>query len=132
VLKEIESAGAVVFCPSNPWVSIDPILALPGLRSVLAAKTVLAVSPIIAGQTVKGPAAKMYTELGIQPSALAVANHYADLLSAFVLDIVDQSMEQEFTIPIKITQTLMKTRADRLHLAQDVLHLIQSLQNTSQ
>ncbi|MGB8214598.1 MAG: 2-phospho-L-lactate transferase [Anaerolineales bacterium] len=124
VLEAIQSASAVVFCPSNPWVSIDPILALPGLRTALAPKTVLAVSPIIGGQTVKGPAAKMYTELGIRPSALAVANHYAGLLSGFVLDKVDSGMVDEFLIPVTITQTLMKTRDDRCRLAQDVLNLI--------
>jgi LPPG:FO 2-phospho-L-lactate transferase len=124
VLKSIGKADAVVICPSNPWVSIDPILALAGLRSALARKTVFAVSPIIGGQTVKGPAAKMYTELGIRPSALAVARHYGDLLSGFILDIVDESMAKEFTIPIKITRTLMKTRADRRRLALDVLNLI--------
>jgi LPPG:FO 2-phospho-L-lactate transferase len=124
VLKSIEEADAVVFCPSNPWVSIDPILALVGVRSALATKTVLAVSPIIGGRTVKGPAAKMFTELGIQPSALAVARHYADLLSGFILDIIDKAMAKEFTIPITITQTLMKTRDDRRRLAQDVLNLI--------
>jgi len=130
VLRSIEEADAVVLCPSNPWVSIDPILALTGLRSALAAKTVLAVSPIIGGQTVKGPAAKMYTELGIQPSALAVARHYADILSGFILDIVDESMAHEFAIPVSVTQTLMKSRDDRRLLAQDVLHLILALQNT--
>ncbi|MGD0752287.1 MAG: 2-phospho-L-lactate transferase, partial [Anaerolineales bacterium] len=110
VLKSIVEADGVVICPSNPWVSIDPILALVGLRSALAKKTVLAVSPIIGGQTVKGPAAKMYTELGICPSALAVARHYEDLLSGFILDIVDEPIAKEFTIPTKITRTLMKNR----------------------
>ena len=124
VLKSIEEADAVVLCPSNPWVSIDPILALVGLKAALATKTVIAVSPIIGERTVKGPAAKMFFELGIQPSALAVARHYADLLSGFILDIVDKSIAKEFTIPITITQTLMKTRDDRCHLAQDVLNLI--------
>ncbi len=124
VMESIEGADAVVFCPSNPWVSIDPILAVAGLRPALAAKPVVAVSPIIGGQTVKGPAAKMYTELGIQPSALAVASHYADLLSGFVLDNVDKALAKDFSIPTLITQTLMKTRSDRRRLAQDVLHLL--------
>ncbi|MGD0877159.1 MAG: 2-phospho-L-lactate transferase [Anaerolineales bacterium] len=124
VLKSICAADAVIICPSNPWVSIDPILALNGLRSALARKTVFAVSPIIGGQTVKGPAAKMFSELGIRPSALAVARHFGDLLSGFVLDIFDEPMAKEFTIPLKITHTLMKTRNDRRLLAQDVLNLI--------
>jgi LPPG:FO 2-phospho-L-lactate transferase len=128
VIEAIEKADAIVLCPSNPWVSIDPILALAGIRSSLAAKTVVAVSPIIGGLTVKGPAAKMYTELGIRPSPLAVAHHYIDLLSGFILDIVDEGMAKEFTVPITISQTIMKTRDDRLYLAQDVLNLIQKLQ----
>ena len=95
----------------------------PGNR----AKTVVAVSPIIGGQTIKGPAAKMFTELGIQPSAVAVARHYGDLLSGYVLDIIDADLASEITIPCYITQTLMKNRDDRRHLAQDVLNFIQIL-----
>jgi LPPG:FO 2-phospho-L-lactate transferase len=124
VLESIKAADAIIFCPSNPWVSIDPILSLPGIRSALAAKPVLAVSPIIGGQAVKGPAAKMYAELGIQPSALAVAHHYADLLTGFIMDNVDRNMAKDLSIPTFITQTLMKTHDDRRHLAQDVLHLL--------
>src|SRR6185503_2850541 len=71
----LQSADAVVICPSNPWVSIDPILKIIPIKN----KPVYAVSPIIGGETVKGPAAKMYRELGIEPSALAVANHYRGL-----------------------------------------------------
>ena len=127
VLKSIQEAYAVVLCPSNPWVSIDPILALPGLRSALAAKIVLAVSPIIGGQTVKGPAAKMYIELGFRPSALAVARHYADFLTGFILDMVDEAMAKECKVPVTITHTIMKNRNDRRRLAQDVLNLIQTL-----
>ncbi len=124
VLESIKASDAIIFCPSNPWVSIDPILSLPGIRSALDARPILAVSPIIGGQTVKGPAAKMYAELGIQPSALAVAHHYAGLLTGFVLDDVDRAMAKELSIPTLITQTLMKSRDDRRRLAQDVLHLL--------
>ena len=87
----------------------------------------MAVSPIIGGQTIKGPAAKMFMELGIQPSAVAVARHYGDLLSGYVLDIIDADLASELTIPCNITQTLMKNRDDRRHLAQDVLNFIQTL-----
>jgi LPPG:FO 2-phospho-L-lactate transferase len=130
VLEAIEKADAVVICPSNPWVSIDPILAVAGIRSALAAKRIVAVSPIIGGQTVKGPAAKMCTELGILPSALAVAEHYRSLLSGFVLDTVDSGLKnnvQRLNIKALVTNTLMKTQADRRRLAQDVLNLIQTL-----
>jgi LPPG:FO 2-phospho-L-lactate transferase len=130
VLEAIEKADAVVICPSNPWVSIDPILAVAGIRSTLAVKRIVAVSPIIGGQTVKGPAAKMYTELGILPSALAVAEHYRGLLSGFVIDTIDSGLEnnvQRLNVKALATNTLMKTQDDRRRLAQDVLNLIQTL-----
>jgi LPPG:FO 2-phospho-L-lactate transferase len=129
VLEAIEQADAVVVCPSNPWVSIDPILAVAGIRSALAAKLVVAVSPIIGGQAVKGPAAKMFTELGIQSSALAVARHYGMILSGFVLDKVDANQAPNISIPTWVTNILMKDQDDRRRLAQDVLNLIQTLQS---
>jgi LPPG:FO 2-phospho-L-lactate transferase len=130
IMDAIDKADAVVICPSNPWVSIDPILALNGLRSVLVGKIVVAVSPIIQGDTVKGPAAKMYTELGIAPSALAVAHHYSDLLSGIMIDKEDSGLAKDFSIPVTIAHTLMKTRNDRRSLAKDVLDSIQSLRNS--
>jgi len=127
VLNAIEQADAVVVCPSNPWVSIDPILTVVGIRSALAAKHIVAVSPIIGGRTVKGPAAKMYTELGLPPSALSVAHHYGKLLSGFVLDRVDSSLSKIISIPTLVTNILMQTQADRRRLAEDVLNLIRTL-----
>jgi LPPG:FO 2-phospho-L-lactate transferase len=129
VLEAIEAADAVVICPSNPWVSIDPILALipsPFSRLAVVGK-VIGVSPIIGGQTVKGPAAKMYAELGIQPSALAVAKHYHNLLTDFIIDTADANLEkdiQKLKVRTLVTNTLMKTTDDRCRLAQDVLNLI--------
>jgi LPPG:FO 2-phospho-L-lactate transferase len=128
VLEAIRAADAVVFCPSNPWVSIDPILALAPIPARSAGVRVFAVSPIIGGQTVKGPAAKMYRELGIQPSALAVARHYQELLSGFVLDTVDAHLAaevQQLGLQLLVVNTLMKTSADRQRLAEDVLHFIE-------
>ncbi|NOY98165.1 MAG: 2-phospho-L-lactate transferase [Chloroflexi bacterium] len=131
VPEAIEAADAVVFCPSNPWVSIDPILAVAGLKSGSGAATpVVAVSPIIGGKAVKGPAAKMYTELGIQPSALAVAEHYQNLLTGFVLDQIDADLEesiQNLNLQTMVTDTIMKTLADRRRLAEDVLNFITNL-----
>lgn len=127
VLEAINQADAVVICPSNPWVSIDPILAMAGLRSAIAAKYVVAVSPIIGRQTIKGPAAKMYIELGVQPSALAVARHYGKLLSGFLLDKVDANLVQNISIPTLATNILMKNQDVRRRLAQDVLNLINTL-----
>lgn len=146
--EAIQSADAVVICPSNPWVSIDPILQVFALApSPLSAplhlppnsgnlggekergkgKRVIAVSPIIGGQAVKGPAAKMYSELGIQPSALAVAQHYRDLATGFVLDKVDSHLESDIrslNMQTLTTKTLMKNIKDRRRLAEDVLHFI--------
>jgi LPPG:FO 2-phospho-L-lactate transferase len=127
VMEAIEAAEAVVLCPSNPWVSIDPILAVAGLRSALAAKAVFAVSPLIGGKTVKGPAAKMYSELGIHPSAFSVARHYRGLLTGFVLDQVDAAQEravENLNIRTLVTDTLMNHLTDRARLAGDVLNFI--------
>lgn len=123
-LEAIRSADAVVICPSNPWVSIDPILGVRGVRQAVKAKITVAVSPIIGGQTVKGPAAKMYAELGIQPSALAVAGHYRGLLRGFVLDMVDEALASQVAIPALTTDTMMDSLTKRAKLAGDVLHFI--------
>jgi LPPG:FO 2-phospho-L-lactate transferase len=126
VKEALETADAVVICPSNPWVSVDPILKV--VKEIK--KPVVAVSPIIGGKTVKGPAAKMYAELGIEPSALAVAKHYRNILTGFVLDNADSSMErgvQKLNIKTMVTDTLMNHLTVRARLAQDVLHFIGSL-----
>jgi LPPG:FO 2-phospho-L-lactate transferase len=126
VIEAIEKADAVIFCPSNPWVSIDPILKV--VKEIK--KPVVAVSPIIGGKTVKGPAAKMYAELGIEPSALAVAEHYQHLLTGYVLDHVDVELQKKVNrlhIKTFVTDTLMNHLTDRARLANDVLHFIGSL-----
>lgn len=126
-LEAIERADAVVFCPSNPWVSIDPILAVPGISLAITKKSTVAVSPIISGLAVKGPAAKMFFEMGIRPSASAVAHHYENLLSGFIMDYRDADLSSELTIPFRTTNTMMKSRTDRRRLAEDVLNLIKHL-----
>lgn len=148
VLEAIEAADAIIICPSNPWVSIDPILEVisklgirnkevftaPGSYSLIpnpySLIPVVAVSPIIGGQTVKGPAAKMYAELGIPPSALAVAAHYKNLLTGFVLDDIDVALVpdvQNLNVQTHVANTLMKTASDQCRLAEDVLNFIQRL-----
>ena len=126
----IQSADAIIICPSNPWVSIDPILRVlsPLPKREGLGVRVFAISPIIGGQTVKGPAAKMFRELGIEPSALAVANHYCDLVNGFVLDKIDEQLKGDIGINMStmVTNTLMKDRNDRSRLAQDVLHFIEA------
>jgi LPPG:FO 2-phospho-L-lactate transferase len=130
VLEALRSADLVVFCPSNPWVSIDPILALAGVRRTLQEERarrelpVAAISPIIGGKTVKGPAAKMFSELGITPSALAVSEHYREICSGFVLDRLDEEQAQAIRVlgmQSLVTDTLMNSSADRIRLADEVL-----------
>jgi len=134
-LEAVEAADVVILAPSNPWVSIDPILAVPGYREVLARKTVVAVSPLIAGRALKGPAAKIYRELSIDPSAASVANHYREFLTGFVFDTVDrdglEKIEQWRIIPL-ITDIIMKDEQDRVRLAQEVLSFCESIFNRSQ
>jgi len=89
--------------------------------------SIIAVSPIIGGQAVKGPAAKMYAELGIQPSALAVAEHYRGLINGFVLDNVDEELAEQIDIPTLTTDTLMNSLTKRARLATDVLHFIRRI-----
>ena len=120
--------GAVIVCPSNPYISIDPILALPGVRAALGAcrAPVIAVSPIVGGQAVKGPTAKMMAERGFAPSAAAVANHYAGLIDGFVLDEADRPQAAEIAasgVAVEVTATVMTTRAEKQALARAVLAL---------
>ena len=124
VLEALHRADLVVLCPSNPWVSLDPILAVPGVKEALGMRRVVGVSPIIAGKTVKGPAAKMFSELGIPATAEAVAAHYGSLLSGFVLDEQDADQAeavQGLDILPYVTDTIMKSRSDRRRLALEVL-----------
>ena len=110
--------------PSNPYVSIGPMLAIPGLRAALAAcrAPVVAVSPIVGGQAVKGPAAKMMRERGIVPSPAAVAAEYGSLLDGFVIDEADRAEAAAITGPrVRVAQTLMHGDTERRHLARDVL-----------
>lgn len=127
VLDALQRADAVVICPSNPWVSIAPILAVPGVRAAINRRATVAVSPIIGGTAVRGPAAKMFAEMGITPSALAVAEHYRGLVGSFVLDVIDSELEGDiarYIERVRLTHTLMKTPRDRRQLAEDVLNFI--------
>lgn len=122
--KALEEAELVIICPSNPWVSIDPILGIEDTRQLLASKTIVAVSPIIGGKTVKGPAAKMYMEMGIEPSALAVAKHYQGLIKGIVIDTIDKNLMQAINqcgIMSIDKQTLMSDNKDRERLARETV-----------
>lgn len=115
--------SAVVICPSNPFISVEPILSLPGVREALQAcrAPVVAVSPIIGGRAVKGPTAKMMRELGLDASARAVAEWYGDLLDGYVVDHADAADMAGLHPRITAAATLMQTLDDRIALARVVL-----------
>ncbi len=131
VLEALAAAEAVLIAPSNPWVSIGPMLAIPGVREALASKTVVAVSPLIGGRAVKGPAAKMYAEMGIEPSALAVARHYQGLVHGLVVDAADAALAPRITAAtgqaVLVTDAWMPTPARRRALAQVTWDFAQAL-----
>jgi LPPG:FO 2-phospho-L-lactate transferase len=119
----------IVVCPSNPYLSIDPILAVPGLRALLSSSpaSVVAVTPLIGGKAVKGPTAKIMGELGIECSPRAIAAHYEDFLDGFVLDARDTGLARHFDLPLHVSDTLMQSLDDRLRLARQVLNFAAGL-----
>ena len=126
VLEAIRDAEKVIVCPSNPIVSIGTILAVNGVRDALRrtdAKKV-AVSPIIVGAPVKGPADKLMRGLGFEVSAFSVAELYSDFLDTFVLDVADSAEKdriEKLGIEVEVTNTLMKSLEDKVELARTVL-----------
>ena len=124
---------AIVICPSNPYLSIDPILAVPGVRKALdtASAPVIAVSPIIAGKAVKGPTAKIMAELGVPATSAAIAQHYRGLIDGIVIDVADAAQAATIDIPAHVTPTLMMTADDRCNLARDVLAFADRFQRGS-
>ncbi|MGB6938125.1 MAG: 2-phospho-L-lactate transferase CofD family protein, partial [Xanthobacteraceae bacterium] len=118
-----QNLRAIVICPSNPFISIDPILALPGLRAALAvsAAPVVAVSPIIGGKSVKGPTAKMMSGFGLAVDPRTVATHYKELIDGFVVDTVDRDIASEIEVPTEVRRILMLDERDREGLARAVL-----------
>lgn len=124
--------NAVIIAPSNPYLSIDPILATSGIGTAMrqARAPVLAVSPIVAGAALKGPTAKIMAELGLDVSALAVAEHYQDLLDGFILDTSDADLAaavRSLGIEVAVCNTVMNTLDDKLALARVALDLADSL-----
>ncbi len=129
ILDCLQQADGVVICPSNPYVSIDPLLHLPGMRDALrqAAAPVVAVSPIVGGSAIKGPTAKMMRELAVPSTAAGVAAHYGDLLDGFVLDEQDADSRHGLPVATVVTQTVMITLEDRVALARAVLEFLAAL-----
>ncbi len=128
----IDRAEAIVFCPSNPIVSIGPILAVPGLRQALSDRPVpkVAVSPIIGGQALRGPADRMLRTLGHEVSAFGVASLYHGLIDGMVIDNLDSKLAtriEALGTRVLVTQTIMADVADREQLAADVLAFCRDL-----
>jgi LPPG:FO 2-phospho-L-lactate transferase len=126
VRAAVEAASAIVLGPSNPIVSVGPILAVPGMRELLgrARAPKVAVSPIVGGEALKGPAARMFADLGVEVSPYGVAALYQGLLAGFVLDTVDAGQAARIAalgMRTLVTDTVMRTVADRERLAREVL-----------
>lgn len=121
----------VIICPSNPFLSIDPILAVPGLRDALrqCAAPVIAVSPIVAGLAIKGPTAKIMQELALPQTAAAVAAHYAELIDGFIIDASDRDLAAEIatqSLRVMTAPSVMVTLDDRINLAHTALEFLRS------
>lgn len=129
VLEAITSADtrAVLIAPSNPFLSVDPLLSMPAIRDALASTDVpvVAVSPLVGGDAVKGPTAKLMREMGMPITAQAIAAHYEGLIDGMVVDAGDPPLD--LAIAVKRTDTLMKDANSRLHVAHAALSLADSL-----
>jgi LPPG:FO 2-phospho-L-lactate transferase len=128
VLEAIRDADQIVVCPSNPLISIGPILAVPGIRDALRARKrdVIAVCPIVGGKSLKGPSDKMLAQLGFGSSASSVARLYSDFTGVFVLDPQDKSqltVIRDLGMEVAVLPTVMKTRAQKRTLALAILKL---------
>jgi LPPG:FO 2-phospho-L-lactate transferase len=126
--------AAIILCPSNPYLSVDPILALPGMRAALKAAPapVIAVTPLVAGKAIKGPTAKIMAELEVPLSSAAIARHYADFIDGFVLDRADATLVPAFSCSLLVADTLMVTLADRERLAREVLQFAATLRREAE
>ena len=133
-IKGADEAGvsAIVICPSNPYLSVDPLLALAGVRDALA-KTkvpVIAVSPIVGGRALKGPTAKIMTELGVEASSASIAAHYQDFLACLIIDESDLAERESIAqyVPcVELAATIMSCEADKIALAKRVLGIARGL-----
>jgi LPPG:FO 2-phospho-L-lactate transferase len=121
-----DNLGAIAICPSNPLLSVEPILAISDIRQRIERHRapVVAVSPIVGGHTIKGPAAKIFRELGLEPSALGIAQYYAGLIDGLVIDDIDADLKRPIEalgLRVVVTNTIMKTGPDQARLANEVI-----------
>ncbi len=130
VAGALRAAAQIIICPSNPYLSVDPILSVPGLNELVreSAAPVVAVSPIVGGRAVKGPVAKMMREMGhIKHLPLTIVEHYADLLDGFVIDQQDNAEQSQLPLPALPTDTIMTDLPSKQRLAAEVLQFGRSL-----
>ncbi len=137
IFEWLESAklAGIVLCPSSPFISIDPILSLPCLREALldSAVPVIAISPIVGGESLKGPLKKMLREMSVPTSASWIAEHYRDFVDGFVLDSADESLASEVEamgVATTTTNIVMNTLDDRVRLAKTSLEFVASLRES--
>ena len=129
VIESINTSDIVLICPSNPIVSVDPILGVSGIREAISAATakVVCVSPIIGGKALKGPAAKMLQQAGVEVSAAGVSLYYGDLVDVMVIDTRDAALESQIRKQghdVIVLDTIMGDRADRARLASEILEAL--------
>lgn len=119
----------IVICPSNPYLSIDPILSIPQIQEWLKKRRVpsVAVSSIIGGKAIKGPTEKIMNELGVEPTSIAIAQHYAGLIDAIVIDHKDAASVNEMEVPAIVTNTFMTDLDSRIELAAVVFNFVAQL-----
>ena len=124
-----EASRAIIICPSNPYLSIEPILSIPGVRAALhqATAPIVAVSPLIGGQAVKGPTAKIMSELGLPVTNVSIAEHYRGLIDGLIVDAADRDDAAAIDLPVHVTRTLMQDLGDRSRLGREALAFAEML-----
>ncbi|MDP6375466.1 MAG: 2-phospho-L-lactate transferase [Pseudomonadales bacterium] len=129
ILACLRDCNAVIICPSNPFVSVDPMLDIPGMRDAIRASgaPVVAVSPIVGGLAIKGPTAKMMKELDVPATAEQVATHYGDLLTGFLLDEQDAGLHGALPVTTSVAHSVMHTLEDKIQLARATLRFVDTL-----
>lgn len=127
-----EKLDAIVICPSNPYLSIDPILAVKGVRDMLSARSapLIAVSPLAGGRAIKGPTAKIMSELNLEVSALSIAEHYGSLIDGYMIDVADDheiERIEESGVTVRCVPTIMRSFEDRIEVARHVIDFAEVL-----
>jgi LPPG:FO 2-phospho-L-lactate transferase len=130
VLRALRTADAIIICPSNPYLSVDPILHVPGMLQAIKENKApkIAVSPLVGGNAIKGPTAKIMNELGIPTNCVSIARHYP-FLDGLIIDGLDQADLDRIEIPVHSTKTIMRSKGDRGNLASECLDFIARIRN---